>query len=246
MQWDIDFTTIQPGDSFKAIFEKKYHRGEFVKYGEILALEFNHGGRDFHAFRFRDPRSGKPKYYDQDGKGVKKAFLKVPFHYDFRISSGFSYSRLHPIRKRRMPHYGVDYAAPHGTPVLASASGRVVYAGWKGANGRLVKIRHPNRYTTYYLHLSKIDVKVGQSVSQGQRIGRVGATGLASGPHLDYRIQDRRGKFINPKKYVALPSDTGVAKERMKEFIAVRDRFIQRLAEIPPVMPPAVSATMAG
>ncbi|HUV13389.1 MAG TPA: peptidoglycan DD-metalloendopeptidase family protein [Acidobacteriota bacterium] len=233
MQWDVDFTAIQPNDSFKVVFEKKYHEGEFVKYGEIQSLQFRHGGRDFYAFLFEDPVTGKKKYYDYDGKGVKKAFLKVPFKFDYRISSGFSHSRFHPVVKKRMPHHGVDYAAPHGTPVLASASGRVVFAGRKGANGNLVKIRHPNSYVTYYLHLSKILVKSGQSVAQGQAIGRVGATGRTTGAHLDYRIQDKRGRFINPKKYVALPSDTGVPKKHMDEFIAVRDVYLRQLDQIP-------------
>lgn len=233
MQWDIDFTAIQPNDSFKLVFDKKYFEGDFVKYGEIEALQFHHGGRDFYAFLFEDPITGKKKYYDYDGKGVKKAFLKVPFKFDYRISSGFSHSRFHPVVKKRMPHYGVDYAAPHGTPVLASASGRVVFAGSKGVNGKLVKIRHPNRYVTYYLHLSKILVRSGQSVAQGQVIGRVGATGRTTGPHLDYRIQDKRGRFINPKKYVSLPSDTGVSKKHMDEFIAVRDAYLRQLDQIP-------------
>ncbi len=233
MQWDVDFTAIQPNDSFKLVFEKKYHEGEFVKYGEIQSLQFHHGGKDFFAFLFEDPVTGKKKYYDYDGKGVKKAFLKVPFKFDYRISSGFSHSRFHPVVKKRMPHYGVDYAAPYGTPVLASASGRVVFAGWKGANGKLVKIRHPNRYVTYYLHLSKILVKAGQSVAQGQVLGRVGATGRTTGPHLDYRIQERSGRFINPKKYVSLPSDTGVSKKHMDEFIAVRDAYLRQLDQIP-------------
>lgn len=233
MQWDIDFTAIQQNDAFKLIFEKRYYQGEFVKYGEVIALEFEHGGRKFYAFQFTDPASGKRKYYDFEGKGVKKAFLKVPFKYDYRISSGFSYSRLHPVSKVRRPHYGVDYAAPTGTPVLASASGRVVFAGWKGANGKLVKIRHTNGYTTFYLHLSKILVKSGQSVGQGDRIGLVGATGTATGPHLDYRIQDKRGTFINPKKWVALPSDTGVAKKDLDSFNQVRDELMKQLESIP-------------
>lgn len=233
MQWDIDFTTIQPNDSFKLIFEKLFYRGEFVKYGSILAMQFIHGGKKFHAFRYFDENSGKYKFYDAEGKGVKKAFLKVPFKYDYRISSGFSHSRFHPVHKQRMPHYGVDYAAPHGTPVLASASGRVVFAGRKGANGRLVMIRHPNRYVTYYLHLSKILVKQGQSVAQGDVIGRVGSTGVSTGPHLDYRIRDREGRFINPKKYVALPSDTGITEAEMGDFLSVRDAYLQQLDAIP-------------
>jgi murein DD-endopeptidase MepM/ murein hydrolase activator NlpD len=233
LQWDVDFTAIQPDDSFKAIFEKSYYQGEFVKYGEIHALEFTHGGRAFFAFKFDDPKTGKARYYDQDGKGVKKAFLKVPFKYDYRISSGFSYSRLHPVLGKKRPHYGIDYAAPTGTPVLASAAGRVVSAGWNGGSGKMVKLRHPNGYYTFYLHLSKILVKAGTSVAQGDRIGLVGSTGLATGPHLDYRIQDRQGRFLNPKKYVALPSETGLPDELMKEFIAVRDAYMRQLEEIP-------------
>ncbi|UCF35416.1 MAG: peptidoglycan DD-metalloendopeptidase family protein [Acidobacteriota bacterium] len=246
MQWDIDFTTIQPNDSFKLIFEKLSYEGEFVKYGDVIALQFNHGGKDFYAFQFEDPSTGNKKYYDQDGKGVKKAFLKVPFNYNPRVSSNFSHSRLHPVSKQRRPHLGIDYAAPTGTPVLASASGRITFAGWKGGNGKLVKIRHPNGYYTYYLHLSKILVKAGQSVAQGQQIGRVGSTGVATGPHLDYRIQDKRGKFINPRKYVALPSDTGVSKELMEEFIAVRDRLQRQLDLIPEATQPFDGTAVAG
>jgi murein DD-endopeptidase MepM/ murein hydrolase activator NlpD len=233
MQWDIAFTAVQPYDSFKVIFEKKYDGEEFVKYGVIHSLVFNHEGKDFYAFRFLDPVSGKFKYYDYKGKNVKKAFLKIPLKADYRISSGFSYSRLHPVLKRRLPHYGVDYAAPRGTPVLASAAGKVIFAGRKGGNGNLVKIRHANGYTTYYLHLSKILVRKGQYVDQGHRIGRVGATGIATGPHLDYRIQTKRGKFINPRKFVALPTDKGVAPKNMDDFIAVRDAFLRQLDAIP-------------
>lgn len=233
LQWDVDFTAIQPDDSYRAILEKQFYQGEFVKYGQIRALEFTHGGRTFYAFRFENPKTGKTRYFDQDGKSVKKAFLKVPFKYDYRISSGFSASRLHPVLGKRRPHYGVDFAAPRGTPVLASASGRIIFAGWKGGNGRLVEIRHPNGYVTYYLHLSKILVKAGQSVAQGDRIGLVGSTGLASGPHLDYRIRDRHGHFLNPRKWVAFPSDTGVSQDQMKDFIAVRDRLLQQLKQIP-------------
>jgi len=233
MQWDIAFTAVQPYDSFKVIFEKKYDGDEFIKYGDIHALVFNHEGKDFFAFRFRDPVSGKYKYYDFKGKNVKKAFLKIPLKADYRISSGFSYSRLHPVLGRRMPHLGVDYAAPRGTPVLASASGKVIYAGRKGGNGNLVKLRHPNGYTTYYLHLSRISVRNGQYVQQGQQIGRVGATGIATGPHLDYRIQTNEGKFINPRKFVALPTDKGVDPKYMEDFIAVRDAFLRHLNSIP-------------
>jgi len=245
MQWDIDFTAIQPDDSVKIIFEKQSYQGEFVRYGEIHALEFRQDGKPFYAFRYVDAQ-GKPHYYDFNGKGLKKAFLKVPFRYDFRISSGFSSSRLHPVTGKRRPHYGIDYAAPVGTPVLASAGGRVVFAGWSGGGGKTVKIRHSNGVTTYYLHLSQIAVKVGETVSQGERIGAVGATGVVTGPHLDYRIQDARGKFINPKKHVALPADSGLPQERMKDFLAVRDRYLKQLESIPAPNAPPVGAALAG
>lgn len=233
LQWDVDFTAMQPDDSYRAILEKQFYGGDFVKYGAIRVLEFTHGGRTFYAFRFADPKTGKAHYFDADGKSVKKAFLKVPFKYDYRISSGYSASRLHPVLGTRRPHLGVDFAAPVGTPVLASAGGRVIFAGWKGGNGRLVEIRHPNGYVTYYLHLSKILVKAGQSVAQGDRIGRVGSSGLATGPHLDYRIRDRHGHFLNPRKWVAFPSDKGVGPNQMKDFIAVRDELLRQLDRIP-------------
>jgi murein DD-endopeptidase MepM/ murein hydrolase activator NlpD len=246
MQWDIAFTAVQPYDSFKLIYEKKFDRDEFIKYGVIHALVFNHEGKNFYAFRFKDPVSGKQKYYDFKGKNVKKAFLKIPLQADYRISSGFSYSRLHPVLRRRLPHYGVDYAAPRGTPVLASAAGKVVFAARKGGNGNLVKIRHANGYTTYYLHLSKILVRKGQYVDQGHRIGRVGATGIATGPHLDYRIQTRSGKFINPRKFVALPTDKGVDPKHMEDFIAVRDAFLLQLDSIPNENPQTHDLAVAG
>ncbi len=233
LQWDVAFTSIQPNDSFKLIFEKRYDDRQFVKYGDIRAVEFTNQGKSFYAFLFADPETGEKRYYARDGTAVRKAFLRVPFKADWRISSGFSHSRLHPVTGVRRPHLAVDYAAPHGTPVLASGSGRVVFAGYRGANGNLVKIRHPNGYTTWYLHLSRIHVKLGQHVSQGHVIGRVGATGVATGPHLDYRIQDDRGRFINPQRQLALPSDKPVDPSRMPEFEAVRDKFLEQLEGLP-------------
>ncbi|MCH8820676.1 MAG: M23 family metallopeptidase, partial [Acidobacteria bacterium] len=137
----------------------------------------------------------------------------------------------------RRPHLGVDYGAPTGTPVLASASGAVIFRGREGGYGLLVKIRHPNGYVTSYAHLSRIDVQRGQKVSQGEQIGRVGATGLATGPHLDYRVQDKSGRFINPQNVLALPSDKPVAKEYVSLFTSVRDEYMQRLDSIPEIAP---------
>ena len=229
-QWDIDFTAIRPGDSFKLIFEKKYLDGEFMKYGEILAVQFTSRARPLYAFLFESPQG--VGYYHENGGAVRKPFLKAPFDFDPRITSGYSHSRFHPILKVRRPHLGVDYGAPVGTPVLASADGAVIFAGREGGFGNLVEIRHPNGYVTGYAHLSRIDVRSGQRVRQGERIGGVGSTGLATGPHLHYQVQDRSGREINPRELTALPSDEAVEKEDWTQFVSVRDELIGRLATI--------------
>ena len=235
LQWDIDFTSIQRGDDFKLIVEKKYRGGEFVKYGEIFGVEFNSGGRSFFGFRFENAETGKTRYYDEKGYLVRKTLLKVPFDFDPRITSSFSFSRYHPILRRRRPHLGVDYGAPRGTPVLASGSGIVIKAGTQGGYGKLVRIRHPNGYVTSYAHLSRIEVRRGRKVNQGQRIGRVGSTGLSTGPHLDYRVQDGNGRYVNPQNVSALPSDGPVDPRFWEDFVEVRDGLRQGLASIPQV-----------
>ncbi len=228
-QWDVDFSALQKRDSYEVLIDKKFLEGTFVGYGAIAAARFTTGGRTFSAFRFKNPGSGVDVYYDDKGNAVRKAFLKAPFSFNPRITSRFSYRRYHPVHKVWRPHLGVDYGAPSGTRVLASASGRVTLAGWKGGFGKQVRVRHANGYTTMYGHLSRISVKAGQTISQGQQIGRVGATGVATGPHLDYRIQDARGKFLNPRKMVALPSDKPVEKRYRDQFLAARDDLIWRL-----------------
>lgn len=233
LQWDVDFVAVQPEDSFKVILEKKYLNGEFATYGRILAVQFRSREKTFYGFLFRDRETGEVKYYDEEGKAVRKALLRVPFRFDPRISSRFSRSRYHPILKRRLPHLGVDYAAPAGTTVVASGRGTVIFAGTKGGYGKMVQIRHSNDMKTSYAHLSRIYVRSGQRVKQGQRIGRVGSTGLATGPHLDYRIQ-QRGKFINPRRAMSYHSDEApVSKRHWQDFRALRDRLKRRLASIP-------------
>ena len=232
LQWDIDFTAIQPRDSFRLIVEKHYLAGDFVRYGDIRAVQFSSGERDFSAFLFK-PEGTAGGYFDPQGRSVRKAFLKVPFNFDPRITSRFSHSRYHPILKKRRPHLGVDYGAPTGTPVLASAAGTVVLAGRDGGYGKTVRIRHPNGYTTGYAHLSRIEVRKGQKVAQGDQIGRVGSTGLSTGPHLDYRVQDKRGRFINPTKVSLLPSEEAVAKAHLERFSRIRDALSGELASIP-------------
>lgn len=229
LQWDVDFTSTHKGDSYSALVEKKYRQGEFVKYGAVLAARFTTSKKSFYAFRYQLPESGKEVYYDHKGQAVRKAFLKFPFRFNPRISSGYSHSRFHPIHKVYRPHLGVDYGAPTGTPVLASASGRVVHAGWNGGFGKQVRIRHPNGFTTGYAHLSRIEVRVGQKVGQGQRIGRVGATGVATGAHLDYRVIDRSGRYINPRQMISWPSDKPIDPRHWKDFLALRDRYLRRL-----------------
>jgi len=227
---DIDFLIdIREGDSFKAIVEKKYLDDEFSKYGNVLAASFSNGGKDILGFLFED-KNGKPAYYDPDGKALKKSFLKSPLKYT-RISSGFSYARRHPITKKVQPHLGVDYAAPVGTPVRAVGSGTVVYVGNKGANGRMVQLKHPNRYETLYLHLSRYTVKRNERVSQGEVIGYVGSSGQATGPHLDFRIR-RDGKALNPLRMIFPPGEP-VPPEKMDRFAAVRDSWMEQLVSDP-------------
>jgi len=160
--------------------------------------EFTNQGEIYHAYRYTYPDTQESDYFDFKGNSLRKEFLKSPIS-GARISSRFSHSRLHPIRKVWRPHYGVDYAAPVGTPVRATAEGTVIYAGRDGANGRMIRIRHKNGYETYYLHLRRYakGIKRGVKAQSSQIIGYVGASGEATGPHLDYRIK-HRNKFINP------------------------------------------------
>jgi murein DD-endopeptidase MepM/ murein hydrolase activator NlpD len=229
--WDLDFyTDPRPGDTFRLVVEKKiFANGDTAAYGRILAAEYNNAGRAYRAILFPDP-SGVPAYFTLDGKSMKKAFLHSPLKFAAPITSHFSLHRYHPILKEYRAHLGIDYGAPTGTPVQTIGDGKVIFAGPKGGDGNLVKIQHTNGYTTYYMHLSKILVRDGQRVEQGQSIGLVGMTGLATGPHLDFRIQ-LRGEFLNFER-LPLPPSEPVAKNRWDDFAATRDRA---LAEMPPL-----------
>ncbi|HFB98130.1 MAG TPA: M23 family metallopeptidase, partial [Bryobacterales bacterium] len=211
------------GDDFCLLVEKKeYFNGQAPTYKRILAARYNNAGTVYEGFLFADP-DGKPQYYSRDGRSLRAAFLRSPLKFSARISSHFSRRRFHPILKIYRPHLGVDYAAPRGTPVQAIASGRVIFAGWTRGGGRTVKIRHANGFETRYLHLSRIFVRRGQRVSQGQRIGAVGATGLATGPHLDFRIL-KHGKYLNFER-LKPPRARRLTAEQMKEFAPARDRY---------------------
>lgn len=197
--WDIDFyTELRQGDSFKVIFEKRFRRGEFIGYGNILAAELTNRDRKFQAFRYVLPGGKKVGYYDANGKSLQKQFIKSPIKWA-RVTSRFSRRRLHPIRNVYRAHYGVDYAAPIGAPVQATADGTVIYVGTNGAAGRMVKIRHANAYETMYLHLRNYGpgIRVGARVKNGDIVGYVGSSGESTGPHLDYRMM-LRGSYINP------------------------------------------------
>jgi len=238
--WDMDFyTDPRPGDTFRVVVEKKtLESGEVASYGRILAAEYNNGPHAYRAVLFHGP-NGEPAYYTPEGKSMKKAFLHSPLKFAAVITSHFSQHRYHPILKEYRPHLGIDYAAPTGTPVQTIGDGRVIFAGRKGGAGNLIEIQHSNGYTTYYMHLSRVLVHSGERVEQGQRIGLVGMTGLATGPHLDFRIQ--RGKeFLNFERLPLPPSDP-VSKRDWNEFAAMRDHALARMPPLPPQQSTAVA-----
>jgi len=242
--WDLDFSRDpRRGDRFRIVYEEVYKEGEFVRTGAILACSYEGAGRDLAAYRYT-LHDGKTGYYDRDGKNLQKQLMRAPVAYS-RISSGFSYSRLHPVLKRRMPHMGVDYAAPIGTPVWAAGDGVVVEKGSKKGNGRYVKIRHTNReYETYYLHFSRFarGVDVGTRVRQGDVIGYVGASGYATGPHLDFRVK-QGGRWVNPRT-LKLPPAAPVPDGERPGYLALRHAYDAALTELdqPRTAPVAVTA----
>lgn len=238
--FDLDFySDTRPGDTFRLALEKKrFSNGATAGYGRILAAEYVNGGKAYRAVLFHDA-SGQAAYYKDDGASLQKAFLRSPLKYAAPITSHFSQHRFHPILKIYRAHLGTDYGAPVGTPVQTIGSGRVVYAGRKGGDGILVKVQHANGYQTYYLHLSRALVGVGQHVEQGQLIGRVGATGLATGPHLDFRIS-LKGRFENFEKLrLQLPPANPVSKKDWPEFAQARD---QELGQLPAMQAAQASA----
>lgn len=204
--WDIDFYTgLRKGDSFRILFEKKIKEGKFIDYGNILSAEFINQGKIFRAFRYSYPDTGKWGYYTLSGDSMRREFIKSPISFA-RITSRFTSRRLHPIRKVYRAHYGVDYAAPIGTPVQATAEGTVIFVGRNGGAGRMVRIRHMNSYETMYLHLSRYGpgIKKGAKVMAKDIVGYVGSSGESTGPHLDYRMK-YHGNYINPLSWKFQP-----------------------------------------
>ncbi len=228
LRWDLDFNRdLQEGDRFTALFEKVYLDGTYHELGRILALTYDNAGRRLEAYR-RDG-SDEEAYYDGEGRPLQKMFLRSPLRFT-RVTSGFSHRRFHPVLRSFRPHYGVDYGAPIGTPVRVTAGGVVASAGWEGGSGKVVEVRHPNDYLTAYLHLSRIadGIRGGARVRQGDLIGYVGSTGLATGPHLDYRVQ-HRGRWIDPLSIESVPTEPIPASE-LPSFLAWRDELRRRLA----------------
>jgi murein DD-endopeptidase MepM/ murein hydrolase activator NlpD len=219
--WDIDFTTdIRNNDIYKIAVEGLYLDGKLKKYGDIVAAEVINNGQTFQAYRYEI--NGITDFYNEEGKSMKKAFLKAPLNFR-RISSFFSKGRKHPILKIYRPHHGLDYAAPAGTPVSVSGDGKVVFAGYKGQYGNLVIVNHLNNYKTYYGHMSGIakGVRTGAHVEQGQPIGYVGSTGLATGPHLHYEMRIDN-KPLNPLS-IKIPRGKFVPEKMMADFIRLKN-----------------------
>lgn len=244
--WTVDFFGIQEGDAFDVVYETEYIDDVAVGLGEVYCCRFVHVGDTLWAFRFDE--DGVCNYFDEQGKSLRKAFLKAPLSYS-RISSKFTHRRYHPVLKYYRPHHGVDYAAPSGTPVYSIGDGVVVAKAYqKGGGGNYIKIKHNSTYTTCYMHLKGYakGMAKGVRVRQGQLIGYVGATGVATGPHLDFRVY-KNGTPIDPLKMESPPTDPVPAK-RMQRYLEEvrywRNALLEE--EIPKMYIPECDSTVIG
>ncbi len=241
LQWDLDFNRdLRLGDRFEILYEELLLDGKTEGVAAVVALRYRNRESWLEAYRFTGAEDTEPedavmatdagahRYYDGEGQPLRRQFLRSPLPYS-RVTSRFSMNRYHPILKRRMPHYGVDYGAPTGTPVQATADGTVVSAGTRGGGGRTVRLRHANGYLTAYLHLSGYaeGIRSGRRVQQGQVVGYVGSSGLSTGPHLDYRVQ-RNGRWINPATLVNDPVPP-LAADVLPAFLRHRDALRREL-----------------
>ncbi|MBE5033560.1 M23 family metallopeptidase [Gallalistipes aquisgranensis] len=224
--WTIDFFGLQEGDGFTVVYDERYVDSVSVGVGRIWGAIFNHAGKSYYAIPFK--QGTKITYWDEQGNSLRKNLLKAPLKFS-RISSRFSRSRLHPVLKIRRPHYGVDYAAPSGTPVHAVADGVVVYKGYKGGNGNMVKIKHAGGLMSGYLHLRGYakGLVSGKRVAQGDLIGYVGSTGISTGPHLDFRLW-RNGQPIDPLKVPSEPTEP-ISAENRADFDMIRQLVLAEL-----------------
>jgi murein DD-endopeptidase MepM/ murein hydrolase activator NlpD len=234
LQWDLDFARdLQKGDRFEVLYEEVLLEGQPHDVGRLLAVVYENDGRRHEAYRYGD--SGV--YYDGEGRPLKKMFLRSPLRYS-RVTSNFTHRRFHPVLKIYRPHYGVDYGAPVGTPVQVTANGVVTFTGWDRGGGNVVKVRHAGGYVTAYLHLSRFakGIRPGARVGQGDIVAYTGATGLASGPHLDYRVQ-RNGEWIDPLSLKGV-RDEPIPTSQLASFRAWRDGVRASIARgtVPPGM----------
>lgn len=222
--WRLDLNRIQPGDKFKLIYEEQEVNGQRIGFGKLKAAFFEHEGDSIYAIAFEQGNS--TGYFDQHGNSLKKAFLREPLEYS-RVSSRFTSRRFHPVQKRYKPHLGTDFAARRGTPIRTVGDGVVQEAGYTSGNGYYVKIKHNKTYTTQYLHMTKYakGMRPGARVKQGQTIGYVGSTGLATGPHLCYRFW-KNGRQVDALR-VKLPSADPIAKKHKEAFAAVKNEVVQ-------------------
>jgi murein DD-endopeptidase MepM/ murein hydrolase activator NlpD len=237
-EWDFDFAADSlPGDRFRFLVEKRYVGDELLGYGDILVAQYMTAGRPLLTSVAFQEAGSRADYYDASGRSVRKMFLRAPLDFT-RITSGFSHARHHPILGGLRPHLAVDYGAPVGTPVRAVADGVVTQAGWDGGFGLSISLRHTRGYETMYNHLSRLDVKRGERVRQRQVIGRVGTTGLSTGPHLDYRVR-KAGVFVNPLGEKFIPG-APVPAHRREAFTVHVKALLERLdaqAPFPPRAP---------
>lgn len=225
--WTIDFYRIQKGDEFEILYTENFVDGRSIGVGRILASTFTHFGKPIKAYFFESEK--ERGYYNENGENLKKAFLQAPVKFS-RISSGYNLKRFHPVQKRVKPHLGTDYAAPRGTPIMAVGDGVISEARYKANNGNYVKMRHNSVYETQYLHMSKIatGIKPGKRVIQGDIIGYVGSTGLATGPHVCFRFW-KNGKQVDHRKE-ELPAAVPISKETrpiFEKLVSERDSLAQ-------------------
>jgi len=218
--WQIDFTRLQKNDSFKVLYDEVTVDNEVIATQNVKAAILTHNGREYHAYAYNG------EFYDEKGNALRSMFLKSPVQFS-RISSKFNKRRRHPIKKRIIPHLGTDYAAPRGTPIIAVADGVITKASYTKGNGKYVKIRHNQTYETQYLHMSKRGVKKGDQVKQGDVIGYVGSTGLATGPHVCFRFW-KNGEQINHLK-ADLPISEPLSEEMKEDFKETRLDLRKRL-----------------
>ena len=225
--WQIDFFRINPGDHYEILYTEEIIDSVVVGISNVKAARFTHNEKDFYAFSYNQGLGND--YFDENGKSLRKTFLRSPLNF-YRISSRYRKKRFHPVLKRYRDHLGTDYAAPRGTPIMTVADGKIIEARYGRNNGYFVKVKHNNIYSTQYLHMSKFakGIKPGKNVRQGDIIGYVGSTGLATGPHVCYRFW-RNGKQVDPYKQNDLPDGEPILAQHLSAYNYVKEKYLKIL-----------------